>query len=244
MLIEKGTDLINKIGKSNRKSVLFLIIFALGTIILWQIPGGSWILYPFTILGTWFHEMGHGLTALLLGGNFHHLEIYSNGSGLAVHSGDLFLGGIGTAIVAAGGPLGPTIAGALFIGLSKNPKTAKIILLVLGIILLLSVLIWIRSIFGVIFITFFGFLVIAIAIKFKDKYKTLTLQLFGVQSCVSVYLSIGYLFSSGANVEGNSYLSDTAVMASYLFLPYWVWGALIILISIFLIYKSIKFAYK
>ena len=227
-----------------KKTPLILMIFAVVTIILWQIPGGYWILYPFTILGTWFHEMGHGLTALMLGGDFQYLEIYSNGSGLAVHSGDVFLGGFGRAIVAAGGPLGPTIAGSFFIAVSKNPKIAKIILLILGVILLLSVLIWIRSLFGVIFIVLFGFLILFIALRMRDEIKTLTLQLLGVQACVSVYLSIGYLFSTGASVGGASYMSDTAVMQDALFLPYWFWGALIIIFSLFLIYKSIKYAYK
>ena len=29
------------------------------------VPYGGYLLYPFTLLSTWVHEMGHGVTALL-----------------------------------------------------------------------------------------------------------------------------------------------------------------------------------
>jgi hypothetical protein len=82
--------------------ISWLIGAAAVTLLLWQFSWGNYILYPFSILATWFHEMGHGLTALFLGGNFHKLVMLPNGSGYAVHSGSLFLGPIGRALVAAG----------------------------------------------------------------------------------------------------------------------------------------------
>ena len=56
---------------------------AVGSILLWQTYWGSLLLYPFTILATWFHEMGHGLAAILAGGRFEQLAIYADGSGVA-----------------------------------------------------------------------------------------------------------------------------------------------------------------
>ena len=53
----------------------WLVAAAIVTAIMWQIPIGNYILYPFSILATWFHEMGHGLMALMLGGQFQKLEI-------------------------------------------------------------------------------------------------------------------------------------------------------------------------
>ena len=49
----------------HRASLLWLIGIAAATIILWQIPYGSLVIYPLTILATWFHEMGHGVMAAL-----------------------------------------------------------------------------------------------------------------------------------------------------------------------------------
>jgi hypothetical protein len=83
----------------DRMRLLGLIGAAIATIALWQVPGGNYILYPFTILATWFHEMAHGLMAFLLGGKFDRLIIFPNGSGIAYYSGPLFLEPISTVLV-------------------------------------------------------------------------------------------------------------------------------------------------
>jgi hypothetical protein len=121
---------------------------ALVTVLLWRLPGGNYLLYPFTILATWFHEMGHGLTALMMGGTFHDLHLFANGSGFAQTGGTLFLGRVGPALVAAGGPLGPALAGSLLILTSTRPQLARISLTVLASALLISGPIWIRTGFG------------------------------------------------------------------------------------------------
>ncbi|MFH1051461.1 MAG: M50 family metallopeptidase [bacterium] len=226
------------------KRLFVIAAFAILTIIIWQVPGGYYILYPFTILGTWFHEMGHGLTALLFGGDFYYIKIQPDGSGIAVYAGALYLGNFGRAFVAAGGPFGPTIAGALIIAATKKEKISFYLLPALGIILLLSVLFYIRSFFGIMIITLFGIIFLYISFKTDTKWKLLTLQLLGVQSCLSVYMNIGYLFSKGANIGGKQYLSDTGVMENALVLPYWFWGIMIIIFSIFLIFKSLRYVFS
>ena len=143
-------------GNRNQMGISWLIGAAAVTLVLWQFSWGDYILYPFSILATWFHEMGHGLTALLLGGDFRKLVMLPNGSGFAIHSGSLFLGPIGRALVAAGGPLGPAFAGGLFIISSRRYKNAHICLMILGGLLLLSVLIWVRSLFGIVAISLWG----------------------------------------------------------------------------------------
>lgn len=233
--------------KTSKFQTFGLFIFGAVTIILWNIPGGGLILYPFTLLGTWFHEMAHGLTALLLGGNFHELVIFSNGSGYAQFSySTLFLGSFGKSLVAAAGPIGPSIAGALFVMASTNVKASKYILYIFSFLLITSSLIWVRPIFS------FGFLIVAlfsvfislISYKANDRLKILTLQFLAVQAFISVYLSIGYLFSSGANVGGTQNMSDTQVIADSLFLPYWFWGGLILIFNMLMIYYSLNFYLK
>ena len=53
-----------------------LAVCAVSSILLWQTTLGSFLLYPFTILATWFHEMGHGLAALLTGNSYEKLLIF------------------------------------------------------------------------------------------------------------------------------------------------------------------------
>jgi hypothetical protein len=126
----------------NQLSIIIIYGFAVITAVIWQFDFGKIILYPFTILGTWFHEMGHGIAALIMGGNFHSLEIYENGSGLASFSGPLYFGGLSNAFVAASGPLGPTIAGTFLILLSKSAKRSRLVILLLSIVFVISVILW------------------------------------------------------------------------------------------------------
>ncbi len=225
----------------DRIGIWWLIGAAVATVVLWQIPYGNYILYPFTILATWFHEMGHGLAAIFLGGNFHQLKIFPNGSGVAYHSGRLFLGPIGRAFVAAAGLMGPPIAGAILILASRSFKTASISLKVLGGFLLFSVLIWVRSLFGIVAILLLGLIILGIGIKGNRWFQGFSIQFLGVQACISTYHQLDYLFTATAGPLG---VSDTGQIQRQLLLPYWFWGGLIAVASLVLLVQSLRIAYK
>jgi hypothetical protein len=224
-----------------RMGLTWLIAAAIATILLWQVPGGDYILYPFTILATWFHEMGHGLMALLLGGQFQKLEIFNNGSGVATYRIALSLGPIGPGIVAAAGPMGPPIAGAALILASRSFKVASLSLKLLGGFLLLSTLIWVRSAFGFVAIPLLGLIILGIALKAPHWMQGFAIQFLGVQACVSTYHQLDYLFSYSAGSLG---LADTAQMQKYLLLPYWFWGGLMAIASLVILARSLQVAYR
>ena len=227
----------------DRIGIWWLIGAAVATVVLWQVPYGHYILYPFSILATWFHEMGHGLAAILLGGDFRKLEIFANGSGRATYTYDsrLFLGSIGRAIVAAAGLLGPPIAGAILILASRSFKTASISLKILGGFLLFSVLIWVRSLFGIVAILLLGLIILGIGIKGNRWFQGFSIQFLGVQACVSTYNQLDYLFSPTAGPLG---VSDTGQIQQQLLLPYWFWGGLIAIASLVILIQSLRIAYK
>ncbi|MBD2611629.1 peptidase M50 [Nostoc linckia z18] len=224
-----------------RMGLKWLIAAAIATALLWQVPGGDYILYPFTILATWFHEMGHGLMALLLGGQFQKLQIFSDGSGVATYGIRSSFGPIGPALVAAAGPMGPPIAGAALILASRSFKAASWSLKILGGFLLFSTLIWVRSWFGLVAIPLLGLIILAIALKAPRWVQGFTIQFLGVQACISTYHQLDYLFSSSAGYLG---LSDTAQMQRYLLLPYWFWGGLMAVASAVILVQSLRVAYR
>ncbi|MHC5610933.1 MAG: M50 family metallopeptidase [Nostoc sp.] len=224
-----------------RMGLTWLIAAAIATALLWQLPGGDYILYPFTILATWFHEMGHGLMALLLGGQFQKLEIFSNGSGVATYGIQSSLGPIVPAIIAAAGPMGPPLAGAALILASRNFRAATLCLKILGSFLLFSTLIWVRSWFGLLAIPLLGLIILAIALKAPRWAQGFVIQFLGVQACVSTYHQLDYLFSQSAGPLG---LSDTAQMQRYLLLPYWFWGGLMASASLVILVQSLRIAYR
>jgi hypothetical protein len=224
-----------------RMGLKWLIAAAIATALLWQVPGGDYILYPFTILATWFHEMGHGLMALLLGGQFQKLQIFSDGSGVATYGIRSSFGPIGPALVAAAGPMGPPIAGAALILASRSFKAASWSLKILGGFLLFSTLIWVRSWFGLVAIPLLGLIILAIALKAPRWVQGFSIQFLGVQACISTYHQLDYLFSSSAGYLG---LSDTAQMQRYLLLPYWFWGGLMAVASAVILVQSLRVAYR
>ncbi|MDM7326917.1 MAG: M50 family metallopeptidase [Thermosynechococcus sp. Uc] len=222
------------------RSALLLAIAALVTILLWQLPLGNYLLYPFTILATWFHEMGHGLTAVLLGGYFQELVIDPSGSGFARYGGEVLLGRLGHGLVALGGPLGPAIAGSIFILASRSPRATAICLKALGIVILASVFLWVRSLFGIVFMTGVGLAILLVAYRGNHWLKGLSIQFLGVQACISTFQQVGYLFTYA--IAGKQ-LSDTGLLQQYLWFPYWLWGALIAVLTLGLLLWSLKVAY-
>lgn len=223
----------------DRMRLLGLIGAAIATIALWQVPGGNYILYPFTILASWFHEMAHGLMAFLLGGKFDRLIIFPNGSGIAYYSGPLFLEPISTVLVAATGPMGPPLAGAGLIIASRNPKASSMILKFFGIFMIFSALVWIRSLFGFVAIFVMGSYVLGMSFVRSEGLRNFAVQFLGVQACVATYVQIDYLFSYSAGPLG---ISDTGRIQQIILLPYWFWGAIIAAGSIFILVTSLRFA--
>ncbi len=226
------------------KDIWWILALTIITIIAWQFNESRTILLPFTVLGTWFHEMAHGFMAFALGANFHSLELFPDGSGIASYSGSLYLGNLGKALVAAAGPFGPTIAASIFLVSSKNKDATKILLWIISAVLMISAIIWIRSMYGLIIIPVFSLVFGFIALKAKQKIQKFSLQFLAVQAAASVYLSISYLFSEHAEMEVGQFASDTAIIAENLFLPYWVWGFLILLFSVVMIGESLKYLSK
>lgn len=196
------------------------------TVALWQVPYGPQILYPFTLLATWAHELGHGLTALILGGEFHALEMHFDGSGLARWSGSF--GAIRRALVAAGGLLGPSVAGVLVLLAARRPRRAPAVLAALSGLMVFVAVWWARSAFAVVFALAFGAAFFAV-VRWARGAAPFVSQLVGVQLCLAVFRDVDYMFSPGAVVDGVARPSDSAQIAEALLLPYWFWGALVAL---------------
>lgn len=223
-----------------------MLIIAVLIFLLLQLPYFVQIQYPFRLLGTWFHEMGHGLTALFIGGNFKYLEIYENGGGVAYFTlTNKFISiPTGKALAAAGGLLGPAIAGATLIISAKSTKYAAILLRILTGVIIISLLLWIRSFWGIIVLGAFAVFFVGVTFLKNKKIEVITVLFLGLQSILSSYLQIDYLFTKQFERNGTIHISDTQAIAENTFGTYWMWGALILLISAFMLWKSVRFYFK
>src|SRR5688572_32874102 len=83
-----------------------LVASAAATLLLYNVPlFGRILARPLILLSTLAHEMGHGLTAVLLGGEFVRLKMWLDGAGVAEMDLDGF-GRIREGLTIAGGLVG------------------------------------------------------------------------------------------------------------------------------------------
>jgi len=190
------------------------------------VPLGRLLLYPFTLLSTWVHEMGHGVTALLCGGEFARLDIFADASGIA-HSA--VVPGIRQALVAAGGLLGPPVIGAACLLLARRAARPLLYLLVGA--LLVSLPLWVRT--GIGWLTVGGLgLGLALLTRFLDDSGRLFLaQFIGLLLALDTLSRGDYLFMTAAQVGGKLHPSDVSAIARVMGGPVVFWGGLIAAIS-------------
>lgn len=230
--------------RDRQQRIGLLFGLALVSVMLWQTQFGMLLLYPFTILATWFHEMGHGIAAMLLGARFEQLLIFPDGSGVALSSLPIDSSRLTQALIAAGGPFGPALAGAGLIVASRGRRWTRIALTALGAVLALSTLIWVRTPTGLVVLPLLAAAVLVTARYGSFAQQRLAIQLLGVQACISVWQQFGYLFSPGGRIGGQLQRSDTAVIADVLLMPYWFWGAVISLAICALLWWSLRLALR
>jgi hypothetical protein len=218
------------------------VVAGLVVVMLPALPFGAYIIYPFAILTTWFHEMGHGLTALVLGQRFEQLLIFANGSGVAESqvAGDAPRAVL--AAIAAGGPLAPSLVGALLILASAHPRLWRPVLWASAAAILLSVAIWVRSPTGLWVLPLVAAILAGVAWRAAPGFARFTLQFLGVLGAMSMLRDWGYLFTENAVINGQPILSDTGQIAAVLGLPHWLWAGLIIATSALMVGAALKYA--
>ena len=219
-----------------------LLLAGLVVVMLPALPLGNYLIYPFVILTTWFHEMGHGLTAMATGQEFRQLMIFASGSGVA--ESRLAADSLPwvQAAIAAGGPLAPCVVGAALILASANPKLWRPALWLMAAAIFVSVIIWVRSPVGYAVLPLVGACLALIAWRAKPAFTRFALQFLGILAAMSMLRDFHYLFTREAVIEGRAVLSDTGQMAAVTGLPHWLRAAVILLVSAVRVGGALKFA--
>lgn len=226
-----------------KKSVKwFLGLSTLITLALYLIPFGGLVAYPLLMLSTLVHEMGHGLTALIVGGDFYSFQMWSNGSGVAQIGG--YSHRLATALVCAGGLLGPACAAALGFVLSRKETLARFTFSTLGAFLIASEFLWVRNSFGWIFVGCLAAIYLWLAQQPRAWITQAALVFFSLQLSLSVFSRADYLFTPTAQTSQGLMPSDVAQIANALWLPYWFWGGICALFSGLVLLLGLRIALK
>jgi hypothetical protein len=207
-----------------RQAAIALVGSVAITLAMFLIPSPEhtwWLLAPFRWLHIYVHEYGHGIAALLAGGQFDKFEMWTY-SGVALTR---TTGQLATAFVCAGGLCGPAVVGGAFLAAGRRAAGARLALAAFGAFMVVSLVLWTRTPFGLVFGAAVALLSLAIALRARASHAQAFLVFLGVQLALSVYTGGGYLFTQYATIQnGERHASDTQVMSEALGLPYWFWG--------------------
>lgn len=204
---------------------VLLLAAAISLIVGVFVPFGGVLLYPFTLLATWVHEMGHGLTALVLGGGFDRLEIFWDASGLA-HT--RAAKGAVDALVCLGGLVAPPIGGAVILATARGPRRAQGILIGLSVAMLVSLAIWVRSVAGFIAIPLVATITIAFVRYGSPRERMFLAQFIGLRLALDTMgRGMDYLFTSSVTVGGVQRASDIMRVAEGFGGPRFLWSVVI-----------------
>ncbi|MBZ0231232.1 MAG: M50 family metallopeptidase, partial [Deltaproteobacteria bacterium] len=193
---------------------------------LYVTPGLQFIARPLLYLSTLVHEMGHGVGALLGGGDWIDFRLFADGSGYATTAtvrGDDF----GRALTCAAGLVGPAVAAAVFMVMGLRARLARWALAATGAFFAVSLVLWVRGSFGVAFVAIVAAACLGIAWKASDEVSRVSLLFLATQLALSVYSRGDYLFEDyvdGQMSGGERVASDTQSMADALGMTYWFWG--------------------
>lgn len=192
------------------------------TVVLHFIPFGGLIGYPLMLFSTLVHELGHGLTALLMGGEFRQMVVFADGSGVATHSG--VSSDVGRALVSAGGLVGPAVVAGVAFVLARTRRLSRVGLGVGAAFLAVTMVAFMRNPFGLAFTGAVVLLLAWVAWRKSADTAQVVLVFLAIQMSLSVFSRGDYLFTAEAHTGAGVMPSDTAHMAMALGGTYWLWG--------------------
>ncbi len=234
--------------RADRVELRTLAIALLASLLLWNLPFGGVLLYPFKLLATWLHELSHGLAMIITGTGFDRVVIYRDTSGLAyAQSG---AGPFAAAIIAAAGYMGTPLWGAALLVVTPAARSARIALLVLGALLALSAVTVVAApandSFGPWAIGAIGAAFAVAAIALPGRWRVAVAHFVAAQACVNALLDIRVLLRPAQVVNGlEAGASDAHTMAATTFgttalWAVWFWAVVWLVWSLVILYVALR----
>jgi hypothetical protein len=226
-----------------------MAVALLASLLLWNLPFGGLVLYPFKLLATWLHELSHGLAMTLTGAGFDYVLIYRDTSGLAYAKSGV--GPFGTSIIAAAGYMGTPLWGAVLLVATPTARAARTALFILAGLLVLSSFTVVAArpddSFGPWAVAGIGAGVAASAFL-PQRWRLAVAHFIAAQSCVNALLDIRVLLRPSQVVGGQfAGMSDAGNMAYATFgtteqWAVWTWAGIWLAWSLAVLYVALRFS--
>lgn len=196
---------------SSMKPQFEFLAFIVGAFFLAMIPVVHW---PFSWLETYFHELSHGLAALVSGGRVDRIVLHLRGSGLSYTRG-----GWGP-LVTFSGYVGAIVWGAvIYLGACAAGKTSRWMAVGIAALLVVTGLLWARDL-----ITILIMLLICAAMYFSFRY-VIGNVFPRLMEFAGVYIMVSAVRAPLNLIDGRHY-GDGATLASITYIPEIIWVAI------------------
>ncbi|MBX3119283.1 MAG: M50 family metallopeptidase [Fimbriimonadaceae bacterium] len=215
-------------NKAQRALLIASLLSAAGLVL----PYANWLLLPVQYLNTHIHEFCHAFAAIATGGRVEDIHVYAAGNG------ETLLGGGWAVVIGSAGYVGATIFGGLMVAVSRTEKGARVMLQFLGVLLAISMALWVRGDWmGVGSGAFWVLTAIIVAAKAKDMALIVTAQFIGIQQCLSALQSLWVLLRINAypGIE-----NDAAILEKSTRIPAMAWAILWSVISLGVLWASFR----
>jgi hypothetical protein len=194
---------------------------------------------PFRFLATWVHEMGHGIGAIISGGDFTSFIVTPNLSGVAKTNTS---NNTQRLIVLFLGLLGPSMTGGLMLILTRRYKLGHICVFIIASALLISGVIWAGNVFSRITLIFAGLILAVIVIRGSRFIQGITAYIIAISLCLNALTDFGYFFMKGGNIAGVPMMSDTSHLREILGGPHLMWASIVAGLTLLILYAAFRFS--
>jgi hypothetical protein len=202
----------------HERTVQIMLAILVISLVCWQMPYVSTVLYPFKLFVTTIHEACHALMARLTGGNVGLISISPDESGVT-----LSMGGIKW-LVSMAGYIGTAMFGGLLIWWGRKPAEARFVLQSLGTaIVALTIFYAGGGLFSFAWMLAIGLTILAVSRKGSDMVCHMFLLVLAVQTTLSSVIDVQTLFLASVN---NIDHSDAKNMETLTGIPAIVWSVL------------------
>lgn len=215
----------------NPKSLGRLLLLVALAILLFHAP--FWLVAPFKWFEVYFHEISHGLVALLTGGSIERIHIQYGGSGSCHYRGGH------EPLIAFSGYAGAALWGwAIYeIGHASRRQTVALLISLALVLLLVSGLLWVRDIQTSIILLLMGTL-LALMLRLGDlDMMKLFVEFIGIFVLLAAIQSPLFL------LDGRS-LGDGAALQRLTLIPESVWVVLWMLIGLAILLLLVRDALR
>lgn len=234
-------------NRTDRLELRTLAIALLASLLLWNLPFGGVLLYPFKLLATWLHELSHGVVMIVTGNGLDRVVIYRDTSGLAHARGEA--GPTALAFIAAAGYMGTALWGALLLVVTPTARAARTALLVFAVLLGVSTLLVVDAprgdTFGQWAVGSMAVVVAVAALALPSRWRLAVAHFIAAQACVNALLDIRVLFRPEQIVNGVKTESDAHSMARATFgttdqWALWFWAVTWLVWSLVVLYVALR----